>query len=233
MMVFALAAAWAFEPLEPGWPKPIHDRRPRGMILFDQLEYRIPAVPGTIALDGEGWWGPDRDRLRYRFEGETEVGPWSGEGEASLSYSRLVGPWLELQIGVGGQGLRDDGLEGEARVEAGVEYVVPQDIDLEGRVRVSHRGRVSSQLTASKDWLFTQRLILQTRAEVIGALQQSKELDTPQGLEELSAGVRLRYEIRRQFAPYVGVRWEGSMASPSESAFQQQFSGVGGVRSWF
>ncbi len=233
MMLALVMNALAFEPLEPGWPKPVHDRRPRGMLLVDQLEYRFDGTPGQVGLDAEGWWGPDFDRLRYRVEGAWDVGLPSGEGEAALLYSRLVGRWLELQVGLAGEGAREDGLAGVARFEAGVEYVIPQDVDVEAHVRVSHRGRVSLKATATKDWLFTQRLILQTRADVVFAAQASEEMDKARGVESVGGGLRLRYEARRELAPYLGGSYALVPPGPSGGRRQShEIAAIGGLRWW-
>lgn len=233
-MILALTmAAWSFEPLQEGWPKPVHDRMPRGMLLVDQMEYRFDgASPGQVGIDAEGWWGPDFDRLRYRLEGGWDVGSPTGEGEAALLYSRLAGRWLELQIGFGAEGTLEDSPAGAVRIEAGVEYVVPQDIDVEAHLRVSHRGRVSLKATATKDWLFTQRLILQTRGDVLLAAQQSAELDRPRGLDQLGVGLRLRYEVRRELAPYIGGSYALVPPGPSGSELGHEISAVGGLRWW-
>jgi copper resistance protein B len=233
MIVAVFASAWAFEPLQDGWPKPVHDRRPRGMFLVDQMEYRYDAAStGQVGLDAEGWWGPDFDRLRYRLEGAWDVGEPTGEGEAALLYSRLVSRWLELQVGVGGDVMLEDERVAEGRVELGVEYVVPQDIDVEAHLRVSHRGRVSLKATATKDWMFTQRLILQTRSDLLVAAQPSVEKDRPRGLESVGAGLRLRYEARRELAPYVGGTYALLPPGPSGGGIRHELAAVGGLRWW-
>lgn len=231
LALFAMAGG--FQPLQPGWPMPVHDGRARGMLLVDQMEYRFDGSPGQLGVDAEGWYGPDYDRLRYRLEGAWEVGAPSGEGEAAVLFSRLVGRWTELQVGAGAEAVQEDGLAGgEVRAELGLEVVVPQDLDLEAHVRVSHRGRVSLTSTVTKDWMFSQRLILQTRADLVLAAQPSPELDTARGVESAGAGLRLRYEARRELAPYVGGTWTLHPPGPSGGSLTQAFAATGGLRWW-
>lgn len=234
MIALCLLAASAVEPAESGWNLPIDDRRTHGMLLVDQLEYSIPSAPGALATDTEGWLGGDIHRLRYRAEGAFELGDSVGEGELGAAYSRLVGPWVELQVGVGFEAQNEVGTGFEARLEAGVEAVIPYDFDLEAVVRVSHRGRTSARVTVIKELMLSQRLIVQLRAETTGAVQSSVELDRAQGLENASAGLRLRYEVRRELAPYLGGTWTGAFEGPSGTGrFVQSGSAVGGVRVWY
>ncbi|MEZ4318155.1 MAG: copper resistance protein B [Myxococcota bacterium] len=231
--LFAMAAQ-AVEPAHPGWKLPINDRHMRGMLLVDQLEYRLPSTPGAVGTDLEGWMGGDVHRLRYRGEGTVELGDRVGEGELGAAYSRLVGPWVELQLGAGLEAQNEVGSGFEARLEVGVEAVIPYDFDLEALLRVSHRGRVSARVTAIKELMLSQRLILQLRAEATGAVQESVELDRAQGLENATAGLRLRYEVRREFAPYLGGSWTGGFEGPSGTGrFVQSGSAAAGVRVWF
>ena len=231
--LFALSAD-AAEPIEPGWPLAIVDDGVHGMLLVDQLEYRLPVAPGALGVDLEGWMGGDVNRLRYRGEGAYGLGALAGEGELGAAYSRLVGPWVELQAGAGVEAQNEAGAGFEARLEAGVEAVMPYDFDVEAVIRLSHRGRLSARFTVVNELLLSQRLVLQLRAEATGAVQESVELDRARGLESVSAGIRLRYEVRRAFAPYVGGTWTGGPGGPSGAGdFRRSAAAVGGIRLWY
>lgn len=234
MCVFVVHAGPSVEPAEEGWSLPIHDRHPHGMLLIDQLELGLTGGPVAAGLDAEGWFGGDLHRLRYRVEGEGEPSAAQGEGELGLAWSRLVGPWLELQAGVGAEGQDELTTGWEARGEVGVEWVVPYDVDVEAVLRLSHRGRLSLRATGIKELQLSQRLILQTRAEATVAATESIDLDRPQGLEAIGAGLRLRYEFRRELAPYVGGQWSGGMVRPSGAGgMAGAWQGVAGLRCWW
>lgn len=234
MIALSMLAAFAVEPAEPGWKLPIDDQHMHSMLMIDQLEYSVPKLPGSLGTDFEGWMGGDIHRLRYRGEGMLDLGDRVGEGEFGAAYSGLVGPWVELQLGAGIEAQNEVGNGFEARLEAGVEAVIPYDFDVEALIRVSHRGRVSARVTAIKELLLTQRLIVQLRAEAVGAVQSSVQLDRARGLENASAGLRLRYEVRREFAPYVGGTWTGGFEGPSGTGkFVHSAAAVAGVRVWY
>ncbi len=233
MIALVVSQALAVEPLQPDWPLPINDHHPRGMLLVDQLEVRMPGVPGSAATDIEGWYGGDRNRLRYRAEGALDLAEVRGDMELGLAYSRLVGPWVELQVGLGAEAQNESGAGWESRVEIGLEAVIPYDFDVELFIRVSHRGRVSSRMTAIKELRISQRLIVQGRLEATAAVQTSDALDSAAGLENAAAGLRVRYEFRRELAPYLGARWTGGMAPPTAQRFQSQLQAMGGLRVWW
>jgi len=232
MIVLYALTAFAMEPMQEDWPMPMQHKL-HGMLLVDQLEYGVPDAPGSLATDIEGWYGGDRNRLRYRGEGAMGLGEGAGEGELGAAYSRLVSPWLELQFGAGIEAQNEVAEGYEGRLEAGVEYVVPYDFDTEAVLRVSHRGRVSARITVVKELMLSQRLILQLRGEATGAVQESVELDRAQGLEGAGAGLRIRYEAKREFAPYIGGTWSGGFEGPSGTGqFVHSAAAVGGLRVW-
>jgi copper resistance protein B len=84
----------------------------------------------------------------------------------------------------------------------------------------------------------TQRLILQLRFETNAAIQRVVEFTTGSGLNNLEFGFRLRYEIRRGFAPYVGLSLDRSFGDTATLVRQEggnpsQVRLAAGVRMWF
>ena len=120
----------------------------------------------------------------------------------------------------------------------GIEGLVPYSYDLEANLFIDQNGAVSARLSYTKDLLLTQRLILQSRFETNAAIQRVEEFTTGSGLNNLEFGVRLRYEIRREFAPYVGISLDkgfGETASlvRQEGGAPSQIRFAVGVRAWF
>jgi copper resistance protein B len=115
---------------------------------------------------------------------------------------------------------------------------VPYNYDLEANLFIDQNGAVSARLSLTKDLLFTQRLILQSRFETNAAIQRVEEFTTGSGLNNLELGFRLRYEIRRWFAPYVGVSLDRSFGETATLVRQEggnpsQVRFAMGVRMWF
>jgi copper resistance protein B len=221
-----------------GWPPPVEDHLRFGRLLFDRLEYAHGEE--ELVWDVQGWYGGDYHRLWVETEGEDVVsGGDGGEAEAHVAYSRLVAPFWDFQAGLGYERLYGPGPD-HARVFAvvGFEGLAPYWFEFNPELRVSEGGDFSARLEAEYDLLFTQRLILQPRFETAVALQDVEAFGVGQGFNYVEAGLRLRYEFRREFAPYIGVSWTRRLGETAdlardegedvESAFV-----VAGVRVWF
>jgi len=205
-----------------------------GMVLFDQLEWRNTAEGNALAWDAEGSYGGDANKLWVRSEGERVAGT-TQNARADLLWDHTFARWWSVQAG----GRQDFGA-GPARTWAaiGVQGLAPYWFNTEATFYVGEQGRTAMRLKSEYELLFTQRLILQPEAEanLYGKSDPGRQLGS--GLSDLEIGLRLRYEVRREFAPYLGVVWSRqfggtadcvreSGGSPSDVQF------VAGVRAWF
>lgn len=204
------------ENLDPArdFPEPVHDDEPYGSFLADVLEYRPGRGGGDFRWDVEGWYGKDYDRLRYKSEGEHDTAfKAKYDVDAQLLYGRLVHPYFDVEAGVRVETQRFRG-SNVTRPQAvvGLEGLLPYFIELESAVFVDTRGNVSARASLTKDFLFTNRLILQARFETNAAVQEVERFTTGQGVNNVEAGLRLRYEFSRRFAPYLGVSLDRSFS---------------------
>ncbi len=207
-------------------------------VLFDELEYQQNGNTNPFRWDAEGWVGGDYDRLWFKTEGEQLTSGGGGEAEVQALYSRLISAFWDLQVGA-----RLDVRYGEADharglIAFGVEGLAPYWFDVEASLFVSHKGDVSFRTTATYDLLFSQRLIGQPRFELNAAVQDVPEFGVGSGLNDIGLGWRLRYELRREFAPYLGISWIQRLGGTAdlaraEGADTSEFALVGGVRVWF
>lgn len=204
-------------------------------IMVDRAEWRGRDGRDGYAWDAEGWFGGDIDRLTIKSEGEGDRGgPFEG-GEVQALWSHAIGPYFNTQAGI-----RQDFGPGPSPTHAvlGVEGLAPYWFEVEGALFLSDKGDVSGRAEASYDQRITQRLILQPRVEANFAFQAVPELATGSGFTAIEAGLRLRYEIAREFAPYVGFAWERKLGDTAriaraagEDASRPAF--VAGLRVWF
>jgi len=177
-----------------------------GRVIFDQLEWRDgDAGEGRGAWDGQAWYGGDYDKLWVRSEGryvtaEREV----HDADAEVLGGRVISRWWNVQVG----GRQDFG-PGQARTWAavGVEGLAPQWFETEATLYASDQGRTAARLKAQYDLLLTQRLVLQpfVEANLYGHTDARRQIGS--GLSDLEVSMRLRYELRREFAPYIGAVW--------------------------
>ncbi|MDP1027579.1 copper resistance protein B [Sphingomonas sp. KR1UV-12] len=204
-------------------------------LMLDRLEYRAVRGRDGYAWEGEGWIGGDIDRFAIATEGEGEIGGPLEEAEVQALYRHAIGPWFNLETGV-----RQDFRDGADRTHAvfGIDGLAPYWFDVSAQAFVSTRGEVQARLEASYDQRITQRLILQPAIEVTLAAQDIPALAVGAGLSQAEVGVRLRYEIRREFAPYIGIHAERRFGDAARfaRALDERASGtsvVAGVRFWF
>lgn len=204
-------------------------------LLVDQLEYQSTDGPNALAWEAQGWLGGDYNRVWFKTEGEKESGGSVEEAELQVLYSRLVAPYWEFQIG-----LRHDFEPDPARTHAvvGVTGLAPYWFEVDAAAFLSEDGDLTARLEAEYELLLTQKLILQPLIEVNLAARDVEELGIRSGFTDLELGLRLRYEIMREFAPYVGVTWHRLLGGTADLAREEDedvesFAMVAGFRIWY
>ena len=231
-------------PPPPHWPPPVNDQEHRLFTLIDVLDYR-PKIGGgqghdDYRWDVEGWYGGDYNRLWFKSEGQRDTAFKADyDVDVQLLYGRFIQKYFDLQMGgrVETQSFKGSNVTRGLGV-IGIEGLVPYNYDFESSLFIDQNGAVSARLAFTKDLLLTQRLILQTRFETNAAVQRVEEFTTGSGLNNLELGVRLRYEIRRELAPYIGVSFDRSVGETATLVRQEggdstQVRFVVGVRAWF
>ncbi len=209
--------------------------KPFYQVMFNLAEYQVRQGSDGYRWDGEAWFGGDIDRLWLKSEGEGALRGGVESAEVQVLYSHAIGPYFNLQGGV-----RHDFRPSPTRNYAtiGFEGLTPYMFEVEGALFLSTKGNFLGRLEGYYDQRITQRLILQPRVEFNLAAQDVPENRVGAGLTDAELGLRLRYEIRRQFAPYVGVSYlaqTGRTAdfTRAEGKKPQTTSFVAGVRTWF
>ena len=212
----------------------MHQGSSHFMFVADELEWQDADAGSTLAWDLSGWAGGDIDRLAFRSEGERTNGH-TEEAELQLLWSHAIGPWWETVAGV-----RQDFEPGSPQTWAafGVQGMPLYGLETEATAFIGEGGQSALRLEAEYDMLLTQRWVLQPTAELNlhGRTDESRGVGS--GLSDASVGLRLRYEISRQFAPYVGVSWSRAYGNSAEllRAEDEDTSEarlVAGIRFWF
>lgn len=175
-------------------------------VLFEQLEYSPQGAERPVSLDARSWYGGAYNRIWLRAEGErnTAGADKEGEGELQLLYGKLVDPFWDAVVGLRGDRRWENGSRGRLLLAIGLLGLAPYRFEFEPTVFVSPKGELSARVSAAFPLLLTQRLVLEPRAEADLALQAVPRFGVRKGLGEYELGVRLRYEFKREFAPYVG-----------------------------
>jgi len=209
------------------------DTAAAGMVLLDQLEWRQTGNQDALYWDGQAWFGNDYNKVKLKSEGERIAG--DSEARTELLWDRIFARWWSMQAGV-----RHDFGEGPSRTWAafGVQGLAPYWFEVEATAYVGEQGRTAARFSAEYELLITQRLILQPKIEISLYGKSDPQNGIGSGLAESDIDLRLRYEFRREFAPYVGLVWTHSYAGTADLARaaghdDDDLQIVAGLRVWF
>ena len=212
----------------------LSDESSFGSLLFNRLERVYTSGSNSTAYDAQGWYGRDYDRLVIKAEGDVAAGKVQ-DSRTELLWGHAVAAFWDAQLG-----MRHDGGTGASRnwLAAGFQGLAPYWFEMDAAIYASDSGRTALRLSAEYELLFTQKLILQPRAEINAYGKSDPERDVGSGLSDAVVGMRLRYEFTRQFAPYLGVEWTGKFGETANMASAaaentRETSYVAGVRFWF
>jgi len=202
-------------------------------VMLSLGELQVRDGENGYRWEGEAWVGGDLNRFVAKTEGEGADELEAAEVQAL--YSRAVSPYFDLQAG-----LRQDFQSGPKRTYAtvGFEGVAPYWFETSGALFLSSKGELLGRLEGTYDLRLTQRWILQPRVEANLSGRDIPELALGSGVANIELGLRLRYEIKREFAPYVGVSFDrkfGGTADYARAAGKdvEATSFVIGLRAWF
>ena len=205
-----------------------------GSVLIDRLEVVRSSDNTSAAYAVQAWYGRDYDRAVLKAEGDIDNSKVQ-EARTQLLWGHAVTAYWNTQLGL----RHDSGEEpGRTWLAFGFQGLTPYWFELNATGYVGEQGRFALNLEAEYELLITQKLILQPRFETDLYSKQDTERGIGSGLSELAAGIRLRYEIHRQFAPYVGMEWTGVFGATADYARNagletKETRAVAGVRAWF
>jgi copper resistance protein B len=206
-----------------------------GTLLVDRLEWGHSNDGGAGDYDAIGWFGTTYNRLVIKAEGEFARSKMQ-EARTEVLWGHAIAPYWDAQLGV----RNDYHADGAGRnwLAFGVQGLAPYWFELDLTGYVGNDGRTALRASGEYELLLTQKWILQPRAELNLYGKSDVENGIGSGLSDLSVGLRLRYEITRQFAPYVGVAWAGKFGNTADLARSageptSDTTWLVGVRFWF
>ncbi|MFN7981305.1 MAG: copper resistance protein B [Vicinamibacterales bacterium] len=213
---------------------PAHDRSVNYFVLFDQLEWQTGRGSDAFSWDTKGWVGQDRNRFWFRSEGD-RAGGRTEQAQTNLLYGRAIARWWDVTAGV-----RLDTLPDTPRsaLALGVQGLAPYWFEVEASAFIEPSGRTHVRFETEYDLRITNRLILQPllEFEVYGRADRERQIGA--GLSAGEMGLRLRYEFRRELAPYVGVVWSRRFFETADLTRNAGHAVAGarlavGLRTWF
>jgi copper resistance protein B len=211
-----------------------HDAALNYFVLFDQLEWQNLDGGDSGSWDMKGWLGGDRNRLWFRTEGDVRDGGVSGT-QTHVLFGRSIARWWDIVAGV-----RQDVRPGPAQTWAavGIQGIAPYWFEVQATAYVGAEGRTHVRFEGEHDLLLTNKLVLQPLLETEIYGKDDPEHGFGAGLTTLDLGVRVRYEVRREFAPYVGIVWSRKFFGTADLAEAAGEAPAGarlalGIRTWF
>lgn len=208
-------------------------------LMVDRLEYNVNSGLNPIVLDAQGYIGKDLNKFWFKAEGEALTAETEGEMEFQGLYSRAITAYFDVQAGIRYDVAYNAG-DSQSRGFAviGLQGLAPYLFEVDGSIAVSEVGDISASLEAEYDFPITQRLWGQPRLATSVAVQNVPEWGVGSGFNDVQLGFRLRYEIEREFAPYIGISWNRKLGQTADFVRAEgEEAGtvglVGGVRMWF
>lgn len=213
---------------------PVADQHIWFHAILEQFEYRAGGGGEELSWDGESWVGTDSHRLWLKSEGAWRDGEME-HGKHDVLYSRPISTYFDLQ---GGLRFDADSKRGRGWAAVGVQGLAPYFFEVSATAYASNEGHFAANLEGSFDLLLSQRLILQPQLEFNFYSKSDSARRIGSGLSDIETGLRLRYEISRKFAPYVGVAYERSFGQTRRYADRDgeesaRLLFVTGFRMWF
>ncbi len=223
------------------WPLPVQDDTGSGQVMIERLELQAGEDEDVLLWDLQAWYGGDIDRVHIETEGEDVAsGGEGGEIETfDVLYSRRIARFWDLQVGAGYQARYGPGPDRDrASAVIGFEGLAPYWFEVDAGLRVSEGGNTALEIEGEYDWRLSQRWILQARGETGYAFDAVERFGVGEGATGLTLGLRLRYHLTRELAPYVGVTGSealGDSADLAEAAGEAttRSAVVAGIRLWF
>ncbi len=181
-------------------------------IVVDELETQDADGGDLLAWDVRAWAGHSLDRIAIRTEGEQRGGD-TERAELQVLWAHAFARWWEMVAGA-----RADFEPGPSTAYAafGVQGLAPYGFAIEATAFAGEGGDTTARVRAEYELLITRRLILQPLIEVNWYGQSDPARSLASGLATAEGGLRLRYELRREVAPYVGLMRERRIGDSAE-----------------
>jgi copper resistance protein B len=205
-------------------------------VMIDQLETRITDGYDPLVLEAQAWIGKDLNKFVIKADVE-QVNGETEELELQALYSKAIDVYWDLQIGV----RQDRNLNPTPNrdwLAIGFQGVAPYWFEIDTALFFGEDSQVGLRFSAEYEWMITQQWVLSPEIEFNIHSKDDEATGTGSGLSDTQLGIRLRYEIKREFAPYIGINWNkkyGNTAAfaknDGEEVSDTQL--VLGVRAWF
>lgn len=215
----------------------MHDNEPFFQVIGDRLEHRSDGDKQIALWDLDAWYGGDYNKFYVESEGKWNTDKDEPETVSMEAFwNHTIRSFWDTQLGIRHDILKDK--EDRSFLAAGVQGMAPYIFEVDATAYLSEDGDPSAIFEVERDFYFTQRIVVQPRFETEFAFTDVPEYNIGAGFTGVETGLRVRYEISRKFAPYIGVSYEQSLGETEdmlEAAGEDTSSTafVAGLKFWF
>ena len=202
-------------------------------LMLDKFEVGRANGNDVVAWESGLWVGKDLNKLWIKSDGERVGGKTEGT-ENRLLYSRAISPFWDIQTG-----WRHDTAPGQSRdyFTVGLQGLAPYFFETDANISFGENSQMKLNLAFEYEMMLTQKLVLSPEVELNIYSKDDKAMGIGSGLSDMKAGLRLRYEVKREFAPYIGVNWAKKFGNTADLLEEGEDSSetmfVAGVRIWY
>lgn len=190
-------------------------------VSIDRLEYVKARGDEWMAYEGQAWFGGTYNRAVLKAEGEIANGKLQ-ESRTELLWGHAISTFWDTQLGVRFD--HGQGVPNREWLALGVQGLTPYWFEVDATAYIGPSGRTALRLNAEYDLLLTQKLYLQPNIEANFYGKNDKASRIGSGLSDGKAGLRLKYEITRQFVPYIGMEWSSKFGKTADYARKEDES---------
>ncbi len=197
-------------------------------VRINQLE-QLKDDENTTVSEGVAWYGSDSQRLRLTWD--IEHNQQDSHQNISLAWQKPLDSFWNYEWGVAYQAE-------QTWLKVNINGLMPYKFEVDGSLLLDEQGHSMLILEGDYDLRFTQRLVLQPSLKTTLNGKEHAQHQQGSGLAELQTGLRLRYDVTRRFAPYLGIQQHDFLGKTADLRAQQgqtnhETTWLAGVRWWF
>ena len=170
----------------------------------DKLEWRDSDEGDLLVWELDAWIGKDLNKLWVKSRGE-RLDSDTERSEIDVLYSRAISPFWDLQMG----------LRHEFRPKPtqdwlgfGFKGIAPYLFEVDANIFVNDDSQINARLEIEYEYMLSQKLVLVPNLELSIYSDNDNDREITSGLSLAELGLRLHYEIKREFSPYIGINFE-------------------------
>jgi len=210
-----------------------------GLFLIDRLGYTTEDK-NNLMYEITSWYGGDYNRLWLEAEGNHNLNSNEGEIEKlDILFGKWIRPFWDGRVGLGYIGKYGNNKDfGRIGLVLSLKGLAPYMFETDFDIKFLTTGEMLADIELEYSILLTQRLTVQPKVSSSYSSENLKEMEIGSGINNFSISLRLIYEIKREFAPYMEVSYTKFLGNTKdffkkETGKDKETNIYLGLRIWF